>query len=362
MIAKSTKLFLICLLVNFFLVFVLSSTQTFADTINATVKIGLCGDGFVDTAEQCDGSALNNASCTSRGFSEGSLSCGPSCEFNTSSCTNTTPVVPPSSGGGGGGGGGSGENSSSNVSPRTSFSSASVGFFGRSSPRNTITFLKDAQVVGATIADSNADFKMIISDLSPGNYNFSIYTEDNWGIRSSLHTFPVSVTSGVATNIGDIFIAPTISTDKSQVKQGDNISIFGQSTPLSDVVIHVNSDNAFTITKKTDANGVYLLNFDTSVLEMGQHNTKSKASHEDEISSYSKVVSFSVGDENILAPLPQTVLSKSDINNDKKVNLIDFSVAAYWYNRPNPPKASDLNGDGKVTLVDFSIMAYNWTG
>jgi hypothetical protein len=50
------------------------------------------------------------------------------------------------------------------------------------------------------------------------------------------------------------------------------------------------------------------------------------------------------------------------MNNDKQVNLVDFSIAAYWYKRPSPPANIDLNSDGKVDLVDFSIMAYYWTG
>ena len=51
-----------------------------------------------------------------------------------------------------------------------------------------------------------------------------------------------------------------------------------------------------------------------------------------------------------------------DLNCDGHVNLIDFSIMAYWYNRINPPKKVDLNHDGKVSLIDFSIMMFNWTG
>jgi len=57
------------------------------------------------------------------------------------------------------------------------------------------------------------------------------------------------------------------------------------------------------------------------------------------------------------------VLAKGDLNSDGKVNLVDFSIAAYWYGRVFLPaaKASDLNSDGKVDLADFSIMAYYWS-
>jgi len=108
-----------------------------------------------------------------------------------------------------------------------------------------------------------------------------------------------------------------------------------------------------------------LLNFDTSVLDMGQHDAKSKVALGGEISSFSKTVGFTVGTKNVLAQLPAQSIIKSDLNNDKRVNLIEFSILAYWFKRPLTQAAAplvDLNHDGKVDLVDFSILAYNWTG
>ena len=58
---------------------------------------------------------------------------------------------------------------------------------------------------------------------------------------------------------------------------------------------------------------------------------------------------------------------KGDLNKDGKVNLVDFSIAAFWYKRSTsdafkPIEIERLNGDGKVDLTDLSIMAYYWTG
>jgi hypothetical protein len=94
---------------------------------------------------------------------------------------------------------------------------------------------------------------------------------------------------------------------------------------------------------------------------MGQHFTKSKAARDGAISSFSKAISFLVGTKNVFAE-PTKAPVKGDLNNDKRVNLVDFSIAAYWYKRSSPPASVDLNGDGKVDLIDFSIMAYYWTG
>jgi hypothetical protein len=67
-----------------------------------------------------------------------------------------------------------------------------------------------------------------------------------------------------------------------------------------------------------------------------------------------------VGTKTVLKEKPEIV--KGDFNKDGRVNLVDFSIAAYWHKRPSPPVSVDLNGDGKVDLVDFSIMAFYWTG
>jgi PKD domain len=53
-----------------------------------------CGDGKVDTGEDCDQSQLNGKTCTSLGFNSGTLACTSNCQFNTSGCSGSlTPVI-----------------------------------------------------------------------------------------------------------------------------------------------------------------------------------------------------------------------------------------------------------------------------
>jgi len=272
-------------------------------------------------------------------------------QFSTFALLGTTPVSapPPSGGGGGGGGGGS-------VAPVTS-----VVFSGRAYPKSAVTILKDAQISATTIAGSDANFQVSVSGISAGNYIFSIYSEDTKGIRSSLLTFPVSVTYGATTNISGIFIAPTIAVNKSEVKRGDNIAIFGQTASQADVVISVNSEEEFFAKTISDKDGIYLHNFDSTPLEIGQHFTKSKASIGNlDISNFSTVIGFKVGTKTVFTE-PVKII-KGDLNKDNRVNLVDFSIMAYWYKRSSPPALVDLNIDGKIDLIDFSIMAYYWTG
>ncbi len=312
----------------------------------------ILGDALISCGDStCNGSETCSTCSTDCGI------CPPSCGDSTcngsetcSTCSADCGSCP--SGGGGGGGGGGGVY----IPPVTS-----AIFSGRAYPKSTITLLKDAQVAATTITDANANFSLTLSGLAGGNYIFSVYSEDSKGVRSSLLTFPISVTSGATTSVGGIFIAPTIAVDKKEVKRGDDIQIFGQSTPNSEITISVNSDEEIFSKIQSDKNGVYLYNFDTALLEMGDHSTRSKVALNGNISSFSKVVSFVVGTKNVYNPITQ-VVSRGDVNNDKKINLVDFSIAAYWYKKASPPANIDLNNDGKVDLVDFSIMAYYWTG
>ena len=343
--------------------------KTSADTTSAvtfTVEISVCGNSEKEYGEDCDNNNFGGMTCQSLGYSSGTLTCTVACEYNTSQCVSgpscgdgscngsetcsSCPADCGSCGGGGGGGGGY-------IAPVTS-----VVFSGRAYPKSAVTLLKDAQVAATTIAGADANFRISVSGLSGGNYIFAVYSEDSKGIRSSLLTFPVSVTSGATTNVSGIFVAPTIAVDKSEVKRGDNIAIFGQSAPQADMVISVSSEEEFFAKTISDKDGIYFYNFDSSFVDYGTHYTKSKASISNlETSGFSSVISFKVGTKNVIA-IPEKAALKGDLNNDGRVNLVDFSIAAYWYKRPSPPASVDLNNDGKVDLVDFSIMAYYWTG
>lgn len=58
------------------------------DEMTITATASACGNGTVDAGEACDGANLNGQSCTSQGFTGGTLRCSASCTFDTSSCTS----------------------------------------------------------------------------------------------------------------------------------------------------------------------------------------------------------------------------------------------------------------------------------
>ncbi len=59
-----------------------------------TTGCSLCGNGSVDAGEECDGADLGGADCTSipGGFTGGTLECAPSCTYDTAMCTMFDPT------------------------------------------------------------------------------------------------------------------------------------------------------------------------------------------------------------------------------------------------------------------------------
>ena len=324
-----------------------SYSQSGSGQVILDARVPGCGDSVIDSGEACDTANLAGETCATQGFTTGTLSCTASCTFNTSACSLSS--------GGGGGGGGSNSNK------------AQVVLSGRAYPKSTVTILKDAQVVATTVADVDARFQVNVTGLSSGSYIFSLYSEDSKGFRSSLLTFPVALTKGILAKIENIFLAPTIAVDKSSVKKGEPIALFGQSTPSSEITLEINSKEQIFVKANADKAGIYLHNFDTSVLELGQHHAKSRSAYAAAISSQSNAVPFTVGNETVFAPLGIACPANADLNDDCRVSLVDFSIAAFWYNRTLsatfvPREQKKLNGDGKINITDFSIMAFYWTG
>lgn len=237
-----------------------------------------------------------------------------------------------------------------------------ITFSGFAYPFSHVYILKDGNLVNSTVADKDANFSVSISELNSDVYTFSIYSQDSRDRKSSFFSFPIYITKGITVNIDNIFLSPTIDVDKIEVKKGDNLVIFGQSLPQSEIIISVFSNQEYFYKTISNKIGAYLYNLDTSILDLGKYQTKSKTSLNDQISLYATPVSFLVGNENKNQDDILCSVLRGDLNCDNHVNLIDFSIMAHWYKKNRPPQKVDLNNDGVISLVDFSIMAFNWTG
>ena len=119
-----------------------------------------------------------------------------------------------------------------------------------------------------------------------------------------------------------------------------------------------------------DKYGLWNYTLDSEILEHGEHTTKSQTKTPDGmVSQFSESLAFRVGDSDVafVRALPRAqvpVCNKNgDINNDKKVNIVDFSILLYFWNQRTPSnRCADINTDSAVNLFDFSIMLYWWTG
>lgn len=262
---------------------------------------------------------------------------------------------PPSSGGGGGGGGGGGY-----VPP--TYQTSAV-FKGIAYPGSNITLLENAQVAAVTQAGPDAKFEIDVSNFAPGTYTFGVWGSDPAGNRSETQTFTVTVENGAMTVISGIFLPPTLSVDRTQVKQGDVVTFLGYTAPGANVTVTVHSTNDIVNSVASEDSGAWIYKLNTSPLDYGSHTAGAFAATGTAVSPTSELVAFTVGNENVSAPPPaSSACIPADLNCDGRVNLVDFSIMAYWFGRPNPPARIDLNHDGKIDLVDFSILAYYWTG
>lgn len=273
---------------------------------------------------------------------------------------NTPPPPPPPSGGGGGGGTGG---AIGGVMLNTAVTDSAI-FKGLAYPGSIVSVLRNGVIVKEAPSSPNGAFEIKLQGLSTGTYTFGIRAEDTQSRISTLQVFTVFITQGISVVVDGIFIAPTIATDKSEVKKGDPIIISGSSAPNAKISISIKS--ALEIIKKTtsNTNGMWAYTLDTSDLAFGNYTTKARASTENDLSLYSGDISFIVGTENKgrVTNLSGNMNKRCDLNNDKRVNLLDFSIMAFWYKRVGFPDKVDLNSDKKIDLSDVSILAYCWTG
>jgi phage host-nuclease inhibitor protein Gam len=130
--------------------------------------------------------------------------------------------------------------------------------------------------------------------------------------------------------------------------------------PKAEVTMYVHSAQEFVKKIISSSAGIWFKQFDTSVLALGTHSTFSRASINDRITDQSNVVDFKVGTTSIKEA---SSYKRSDLNNDGKVNIVDFSMLLYyWHKKPPVTSKADINKDGIVDIIDLSIMLYDWTG
>ncbi len=244
--------------------------------------------------------------------------------------------------------------------------SGSVGFFGtgvrftgEAYPNANVTIMKEGIDQLSVKADARGLFSISLPEAYNANILYSLYAEDVLGNRSLLINYPLVVKVGFITHLSGVRFPPTIVTDKSEVKFGDYITVSGYALPNKNLKIEIfgfEGSQSFSLTSALS--GAYKSVLPLSGLARGEYTVSIK--YEDGF-RVSKLIKFIIGELNVfnqesLRNIP------GDCNADFIINLVDFSILAFWYGKDNPPACVDTNRDKKIDLTDFSILAFYWTG
>lgn len=233
-----------------------------------------------------------------------------------------------------------------------------VVFSGVAYPEAVVHVWKNGIPKTTTIADNNGYFNINLNEIYSPSVLYTLYAIDKDNRRSLLINYPIVIKSGYLTQVSGIRFAPTIVTDKTEVKMGDYLNVYGYAAPNMAIDLNIKGllNQSFYLTSKSD--GSYKMIVPLLGLNKGSYDLYVNYSKDKRIS---KVVRFTIGDINVLTT-EMTTNIPGDCNADDLINIVDFSIAAFWYGKSNPPKCIDTNSDKVINLVDFSILAFYWTG
>lgn len=236
--------------------------------------------------------------------------------------------------------------------------STSVGFSGLAYPYATVYILKNGNLIKTTLADSLGKFQIDIDELKSTSALYTLYAIDKNGVKSTLLNYPLVITNGYYTKVMGIRFAPTISADKIEVKKNNSIKFFGYALPNEGIEINIGKIKNQIINTVSNNDGVYSINYLLKDFPKGEYEAITKYIND---TRNSKLIKFTIGNTNLYADESLNNIP-GDCNNDHLINIIDFSVLAFWYKKVNPPVCLDTNHDKIINLVDFSILAFYWNG
>lgn len=258
------------------------------------------------------------------------------------------------SGSGSGGGGQQGGNF---------LNKSAVKLDGYGAPSAQVTLLKDGVVVKTAGAGSAGEYSFLVEDLERGVYTFSLYMTDAKGVKGATYSSTMTLRSNTLSQLGNVMLPPTASTPSLTLDPGAPVVVSGYTAPNAMVKASLRPKRAVVssgdiiATTTSAGNGAYEVTLPTTGLSVGTYEVYTEGMLAGGLIESDKSVPLLVG----LGQAPEgNSANRSDLNNDGKVNLIDFSILLFNWNTSN--STADINQDGNVNLADFSIMLFNWTG
>lgn len=275
------------------------------------------------------------------------------------------------------------------ATPRNGGSTVSGGatssfltFHGWANPFETVVIDQNGIEVARVPVDGSASFVARFNNVATGEYLFSFHGESAQGDRSNAFLLPVYFVSNSMMDVAGILLPPSATISHTQFALDDVVIVSGKTVPGALATATVNSNQPVVVSATADSSGSYQLSIPANTLVVGSYSLVVRAIYNGVISSPSFTLSFirtaksteeSVGSIPI-QPVPSLKpgtsgkhCGRGDLNCDGRVNIVDFSIAAFWYKHTlndafRSIEVERLNGDGKVTFVDFSILVFYWTG
>ncbi|MDQ3075963.1 MAG: hypothetical protein M3Q34_02450 [bacterium] len=236
-----------------------------------------------------------------------------------------------------------------------------VRFSGYAYPGATVYLLKEGKEQTKVVADNLGAFNITLPEAYNSTILYTLFAVDLALNKSLLLNYPIVVYGGYVTYLSGIRFAPTVLIDKSEVNFADSINVSGYATPNANLEVVVIKKDATTekkiFTIASNEAGFYTTAMPVLGYSKGEYTLYVK--YKDEV-KFSKTLTFTVGDTTKLNTDSDNI--PGDCNFDNNINLVDFSILAFWYKKPNPPVCVDTNQDKIINLIDFSILAFYWNG
>jgi len=239
---------------------------------------------------------------------------------------------------------------------------ATVVFKGYAYPEALITFVRNGVIIGNTLAKKDGSFEKEIG-INSGISTFGTWVRDKFGFNSQTTDVSIALYGNTKTAITNIILSPTITANRSIFTQGEKLVIYGSATPKSTVRIFNNYSPGQTLPPvETGENGYWEYTLETLELQPGEYSLKANT----QLETLGLLSPFS---SNLIFNIKKRECYGSDFNNDGRINIKDFSILMFYWNKPLPQikdrpvnSCVDIDNNGTVNLIDFSVMMYRWTG
>ncbi|MCK9352238.1 MAG: dockerin type I domain-containing protein [Candidatus Paceibacterota bacterium] len=257
---------------------------------------------------------------------------------------------------------GSGSGGVGDVGGGNYLKTSDVSVEGTAYPSSKVAILLDGKQKAAITTAATGKFSVKILALERGTYTFGMYAVDAKGLRSSMISSTVSLRANTVNTVAGLLFPPTITTEHASVKPAEDIVVSGSAIPKSAIEVFFGEPSSRfetklpTATTTADASGQWSAIIKTKGLATANYIAQARSVlSASETSGMSAKLQIGLGKE-----AAADFSLRSDLNNDGKVNLADFSIFLFSWGTND--KTADINMNGKVDISDFSILIYYWTG